>query len=226
MPKPSAASPPMFESPFVDWFSRTHFAVVPVLYVPASAALLWYSCLRSGLGYVGTAAVAALGFFTWTLAEYWLHRVVFHWEPPGVWGRRIHFWLHGVHHRWPHDRYRLVMPPAVSLVLFVVFLSVYRIVIEHWAWAFHAGFVIGYTYYDLMHYYLHHGKPRNAYLRRLRRHHMLHHFTTTDRRFGVSWTHWDRVFGTFRSASQGRGAHRGTRPSSSPAERPGAAGSA
>lgn len=208
MPKPSADSPRMFENPFVDWFSRTHFSVVFVLYAPASAILLWYSSASTRLGIGGTFGVAAAGFVTWTLAEYWLHRLVFHWQPPGVWGSRLHFWLHGVHHRWPRDRYRLVMPPAVSLVLFAVFLLFFRLLLgTRSSWAFHGGFVIGYTYYDLMHYYLHHGRPRGSTLRRLRRHHMLHHFKTPDRHFGVSWTLWDRVFGTAeasRSATKSR----------------------
>src|SRR5262245_61926384 len=105
----------MFESDFLDLFSRTHPAIVPLLYVPGSAVLFALSLGYAHLSWLTSAGLFVAGFFSWTLAEYWLHRTVFHWEPGGKWGERFHFLVHGVHHKWPRDRYRLVMPPAVSL---------------------------------------------------------------------------------------------------------------
>ena len=192
----TSESPKMFENTFVDAFSRTHFSVVPLLYVPAVGVLLWYSVERAHVSVVATLTLAVLGFAFWTLAEYWLHRSFFHWVPDSSFGERMHFIAHGVHHQWPNDRYRLVMPPAVSSALFVGFLLFYWAVLDRYGWAFHAGFVAGYTYYDLMHYYIHHGRPKSSYLKQLRRHHMVHHFKSPTTRFGVSWTLWDSVFGT------------------------------
>src|SRR5215831_8982773 len=50
MLKASPESPRMFESDFVDFFSRTHPAVVPILFVPAALYLTWYSAVRAGVG--------------------------------------------------------------------------------------------------------------------------------------------------------------------------------
>jgi sterol desaturase/sphingolipid hydroxylase (fatty acid hydroxylase superfamily) len=50
--------------------------------------------------------------------------------------------------------------------------------------------------YDMTHFYIHHYTPRSAYGRRLKKHHMLHHFKDPSRRFGVSNMFWDGVFGT------------------------------
>lgn len=197
MLKATPESPRMFKSDFIDFFSRTHFSVVPILFVPASAWLLWYSVARAGVSWGATVGLAVAGFLAWTLSEYWLHRTFFHWEPPGRWGERMHFLVHGVHHKWPNDKYRLVMPPAVSLTLFVVFLALFLLLFGWtYAWAFHAGYVVGYMYYDLMHYYVHHGRPKSAYLKRLRKHHMVHHFKTPDARYGVSSKFWDYIFRT------------------------------
>lgn len=190
-------SPRMFESDIVDFFSRTHPMVVPALFVPAAAALLWYSFERVGLSVLSNVGLFVGGVVTWSLTEYWLHRLFFHWKPEARWGERMHFLVHGVHHTWPRDKYRLVMPPAVSISLFLVFgVLFYGLLGSRWVWAFHAGFTFGYMTYDLTHYYVHHYRPKTEYGRRLRKHHMLHHFRDDTVRFGVSSMVWDVVFGT------------------------------
>ena len=57
------------------------------------------------------------GWVFWTLTEYWLHRIVFHFEPEDGIGARLHWIIHGVHHDHPNDPMRLVMPPSVSVPL-------------------------------------------------------------------------------------------------------------
>src|SRR5205823_4328555 len=107
--------------------------------------------------------------------------------------------VHGVHHEWPGDRYRLVMPPAVSVTLFVLCLYLFTGALGRLGYAVHAGFTLGYLCYDLTHYYLHHGGLPSGrwlrdYCRRLKRHHLSHHFESPDSRFGVSSELWDYVF--------------------------------
>jgi len=79
--KATPESPRMFESDLVDFFSRTHPAAVPAVFVPATLALLWYSLTHTDLSYVATVLLFAGGFVVWTLTEYWLHRTFFHWVP-------------------------------------------------------------------------------------------------------------------------------------------------
>ena len=190
-------SPRMFQNDIVDLFSRTHPVIVPLLFVPGACALFAYSILRTDLGWIATAALSVAGFVAWTFAEYWLHRLFFHWQPKGPWGERMHFLVHGVHHTWPRDKYRLVMPPAVSISLYFAFLALFLLTLgPRYTWGFHAGFVVGYMFYDLTHYYLHHFNPRSEYGRRLKKNHMLHHFKDSTRLFCVSNMVWDRFFGT------------------------------
>ncbi len=189
-------SPRMFESDLIDFFSRTHPGVVPALFVPATLGLLFHG-VQIGVGAVASVALFAAGATVWSLTEYWLHRTFFHWVPSGVWGERLHFLVHGVHHKWPRDKYRLVMPPAVSVTLFCVFFALfYAAVGPTWVWPFHAGFTFGYMSYDLTHYYVHHFNPKSKYGILLKKHHMLHHFKDPTSRYGVSNMVWDRVFGT------------------------------
>jgi len=59
-----------------------------------------------------------------------------------------------------------------------------------------AGFLAGYLLYDMLHYHVHHHRPRTALGKRLRELHMRHHFQNHDRGYGVSAPFWDHVFGT------------------------------
>lgn len=198
-------SPRMFQSDLVDLFSRTHPMIVPVLFVPGASVLFAYSVLRTDLGWIATTLLAIGGFVCWTIAEYWLHRLFFHWKAPGRWGERLHFLVHGVHHMWPRDKYRLVMPPAVSISLYFIFLGIWLVTLGPvYTWGFHSGFVVGYMFYDLTHYYLHHFNPRSDYGRRLKKNHMLHHFKDPSKRFCVSNMVWDRLFGTGPTARTGQ----------------------
>jgi sterol desaturase/sphingolipid hydroxylase (fatty acid hydroxylase superfamily) len=189
----------MFESRFIDRFSRTHWAVVPILFVPAMAGLFYWGFARAGVSVAAAVGTVLLGILAWTLTEYWLHRMLFHWEPGGKLGERMHFILHGVHHKWPRDQFRLVMPPAVSIGLFWLFLGLWMWLLGPLAFTFHAGFTAGYVFYDLSHYYMHHGRPRWEWLKELRKHHMVHHSPNlaNEQKFGVSTTLWDHVFRTY-----------------------------
>ena len=90
--------------------------VVPVIiFVPAIAVMVaWGLSRRASRRSIGWSSG---GYALWTLFEYWLHRLVFHFEPDDGLGARLHWIIHGVHHDHPNDPLRLVMPPAVSMPL-------------------------------------------------------------------------------------------------------------
>ena len=56
----------------------------------------------------------------------------------------------------------------------------------------------------MIHYHVHHHRPRTRLGRRLRELHMRHHFQDDTTGFGISAPYWDRVFGTY-SARERRG---------------------
>jgi len=189
------ASPPMFESRWLDACSRVHPSVPVILFAPAIAILMTLGIER--VGAVGAVAWALGGYVFWTLTEYWMHRIVFHFEPEDGIGARLHWIIHGVHHDHPNDRMRLVMPPSVSVPLAIAFYALFLLVLGGTvAPAFGAGFLVGYLIYDMTHYHVHHHTPRTRAGRRLREAHMRHHFQDDTRGFGVSAPWWDHVFGT------------------------------
>src|SRR5271165_1279778 len=177
------ASPPMFESRVLDALSRVHPAVPVVIFLPAIVALLAWSL--SQLSVAGTLGLVVAGYALWTLTEYWLHRIVFHFEPEKGIGARLHWIIHGVHHDHPNDPMRLVMPPALSVPLAAVFVYGFYLVIGSPGFLpFGAAFLAGYLGYDMLHYHVHHHRPKTALGKRLRELHMRHHFQNHERGYG------------------------------------------
>jgi dihydroceramide fatty acyl 2-hydroxylase len=191
-----SASPQLFESRFLDFFSRIHPSVPALIYLPVIAALITFAA-RDGAGALEIVLLAVGGVALWTLAEYWLHRKLFHWEPDHALGRRLHFIIHGVHHEHPNDKLRLVMPPGASIPLAALFFGLFYLVLGFpTALPVFAGFLFGYLIYDYTHYYVHHYVPKSDLGKRLREQHMRHHFQDHRFGFGVSSPIWDVVFRT------------------------------
>jgi sterol desaturase/sphingolipid hydroxylase (fatty acid hydroxylase superfamily) len=195
------ASPRMFDSDRLDRLSRVHPIVPVVLFLPAIG--IFFALGVDRMGAPEAIAWALAGYFFWTLTEYWLHRVVFHFEPDRGIGARLHWIIHGVHHDHPNDPMRLVMPPSVSIPLAALFYALFVAVLgTPAALAFEAGFLGGYLLYDMTHYHLHHHKPGTRAGRKLRELHMRHHFQDDTAGFGVSAPWWDHVFGTASKAAK------------------------
>src|SRR5437588_9604178 len=153
------ASPPMFESRLLDALSRVHPTVPVLIFAPAVVVLFAWSLSKVSLA--GAIGLALAGYAMWTLFEYWLHRLVFHFEPEEGLGARMHWIIHGVHHDHPNDPLRLVMPPAVSVPLgALLFGLIYLAFGPSYGPSAGAGFFVGYLAYDLVHYSLHPFRPR------------------------------------------------------------------
>lgn len=190
-----SASPPIFPSPTLDRLTRAHPATPAVVFLPVVCLLAVLADHRLG---AREAALGALsGYLFWTLCEYWGHRGVFHFEPEHGFGAKLHWMIHGVHHDHPNDPRRLVLPPAFSIPLALLFFGLFVAVLGTTdAFGFAAGFYLGYVVYDTVHFALHHARPKSRVGRRLRELHMRHHFEDHERGFGVSAPWWDIVFNT------------------------------
>jgi sterol desaturase/sphingolipid hydroxylase (fatty acid hydroxylase superfamily) len=194
----------LFKSDFLEFFTHIHPAVVAVIWTPVVVYFIVRAIVNresyASLLYIVLAFL--LGLLVWTLAEYLLHRFVFHFRPRNSWQERASFLFHGVHHAQPRSKTRLVMPPVVSIPLALVFYGLFYLIVgivlgaAQWVAPLFAGFVGGYLAYDMFHYAMHHVPMRRGAWRWLRRNHMHHHTQTPDLRYGVSSPLWDIVFGT------------------------------
>lgn len=190
-------SAPLFGN-FLEPISKTAWYVIPLVWGPV--VLYHLSVAYKNMNPILTTFFFFLGVFVWTLIEYSLHRFLFHlddWLPQYNVFYTLHFLLHGVHHYLPMDRYRLVMPPTLFLVLCTPFYKlVFAVLPLYVAYAGFAGGLFGYVCYDLTHYFLHHSKLP-SYMRKLKKYHLEHHYKNYQLGFGVTSWFWDKVFGTY-----------------------------
>lgn len=206
----------LFAGDLYEFFSRTPWWVIPLVWIPMTCLFAFDSLGKldpsiqviprrfspMGAEFLTLKAfslVFFMGVLLWSLLEYCLHRFLFHiiLFPKTKFGIQFHFILHGQHHKFPLDRGRLVFPPVAGILMMLPFLFFFQILLHRaMANALIAGALVGYMLYDLTHYYLHHGKPTSSYFRRLKEHHMQHHYRDPDHGFGISSKLWDSPFST------------------------------
>jgi sterol desaturase/sphingolipid hydroxylase (fatty acid hydroxylase superfamily) len=191
----STESTRMFKSGYLEIFSKVHYSVPLFIFIPAILYFGWIGMTVEGITASGILLSVLIGFLIWTLTEYVLHRFVFHFVPDSGWGKRLHFIFHGVHHDYPNDAMRLVMPPSMSIPLATLFYFLFKALVPAlYLHSFFAAFLTGYLCYDMFHYAFHHGNFNNAILKKLKQHHMLHHYTDSDHGYGVTSVLWDIIF--------------------------------
>ena len=197
----------LFKSDVLEFFTHVHPAVVLIIWLPVMGyhLVLAIAAMRvSGLSAPQLALGFVIGAVVWSFTEYTVHRFVFHFEPknPPPWVERLIFLFHGIHHAQPWDKTRLVMPPAVSAPMALLFYFLFSRVVggligaPQWNDVLFSGFVAGYVTYDMLHYATHHLPMKSGVLKWIKKYHMLHHYKTPNERYGVSSPAWDVVFRT------------------------------
>ena len=209
-------SPRMFKSTAIERTTFVHPLVPHVIYWPVIAFLLWKSPLTIGM----TALLVVAGFATWTFVEYMLHKYAFH-APHHVMEEThdivaetaidepiiprlptfrhvLYFVGHGVHHEYPSDSRRLVMPPIASIPMALVAFGLFSLVFgATYTPALFAGFLVGYIAYDSIHFAVHHHTVPTRFGKLLKKRHYRHHFLNPDEDYGVSSPLWDIILGTY-----------------------------
>lgn len=184
----------LFKNPVLEYFSHIHPATPVIVYVPVIIISLYFAFIDTNPYY--SVIMFLCGVLLWTFTEYSIHRWVFHYMPKSEWGKKIHFLVHGVHHDYPRDSTRLVMPLLVSIPLAVAFYFLFKTVFSEYYLSIFSGFVFGYVAYDSIHYATHHIPMKKGIGRFLYIYHTRHHYEDDKTAYGVSNPLWDYVFMT------------------------------
>lgn len=192
---PRAGAARVSDSPWLDHLTRAHPAFALAVYAPAGVFLVWRPA-RDGSSLASIAGCYVVGVFAWTLLEYVVHRLSFHHAPTTSAQLAYSYLVHGVHHAYPDDSSRWVLPLVATLPIATALFWVFTLALGRVGAPTFAGFIHGYLTYDLLHYAIHRGRMPTRLGRALRQYHLAHHYGTPDRRFGVSSPLWDIVFRT------------------------------
>lgn len=181
------ASARLFDNQFLEVCSKVHPATPFVFYLPIMVGLMGYALGSGKTSLLQAVSYLPLGWVTWDLMEYAIHRAFFHWEGSGPFTRKVHAIIHGYHHQYPDDAMRLVMPLGASIPLAIVIAGLLALMGRPaFTIPFFCGIVAGYLFYDFTHWSSHYRTPRTAWGRAIRAHHMAHHFADPMMNFGIS----------------------------------------
>lgn len=140
-------------------------------------------------------AAAVCGVLTWSVLEYWIHRVMGH-------DRRFRRSPFGVEHVRHHIEGNYFAPTWKKLVAAAIAAAVLAgpaiaIAGAGLGVAYVAGLISFYGVYEWLHRREHTHAGIGAYGRWARRHHFHHHFVDGRTNHGVTTPLWDLVFGTY-----------------------------
>jgi sterol desaturase/sphingolipid hydroxylase (fatty acid hydroxylase superfamily) len=201
--KRNQKQPKLFKSRILERLTYSKPSFIIGMYATITVVMIWqffqpsHKDANAGLAL----GLGAVGLATWTLAEYLLHRFLYHHPMDASYHRGIQYVFHGIHHEYPNDNDRIVLPAIPSLMIASVLLGVFYFIFEliwgqgWWAWAFAPGFLNGYLIYMMVHYTVH-TVPTPKRLNFWWKHHNIHHFQQHDRAFGVTTPLWDWIFRT------------------------------
>jgi len=191
----SEESTRMFKSDLLEALSKVHYLVPVFIFVPVILASTYIAFFVKHIGGLVYFEYFFIGLFVWTFVEYVMHRFVFHYVPKNKIGLRLHFIFHGVHHDYPSDAKRLVLPPSVSIPLATGFYFLFDAILPaNYVFGFFPGFILGYLFYDISHYAIHHFNFKGNIWKKIKQHHMLHHYQNPEKGYGVSSPLWDKIF--------------------------------
>lgn len=189
----------LFNNAFLEYMTKAPALVSATIYIFIAAGLLFYGFATDAVSTAGGAIALYFGaIFFWTFFEYFFHRYINHLDeyfPESKWAHKIAYTIHGVHHEYPRDKERLIMPPIPGLLIVVMLYLGFWLILGDLVYIFMPGFMTGYLCYTYVHFSVHKRKVP-SYLKVQHRHHALHHYKYPEKAFGVSTTLWDRVFGT------------------------------
>lgn len=187
----------MFENPLLELVA-TSGPIMMISYhliLISTLTYIGYKELGDRLSTSAMIAVFISGMFVWTISEYLLHRYLFHWVNESKFVQKFHYALHGYHHNQPNDANRLFMPPVPATIFIAVLMGIFFLLMGKYVLIFFPGFELGYLLYSFMHYSMHTRKAPRGF-EKLWHHHIMHHYKTPDKAYGVSSRFWDRVFNT------------------------------
>ncbi len=165
---------------------------------------LGFVAARAGLFSWITVPLLIIGLFSWSVFEYVMHRLIFHYDARSRLGRKFLYHAHVSHHENPTAQSGLSSSLIMGLPIGAAYWLLAWVTTGSWvtaSWLF-IGLAAGFFSYKWVHFQCHHRRSRLRLLRYLRHYHLLHHFKTPELRFGVTSPLFDLVFGTFRAPSQ------------------------
>jgi sterol desaturase/sphingolipid hydroxylase (fatty acid hydroxylase superfamily) len=193
----SNSSPPIYNLPAKDKWTRLHYAVPFVVYMPVITFFAWRAIVLKEVSWYHFVWLLSLMTVFWSWLEYVLHKYVLHRNKYGIMNLEMANLIHDAHHDYPNDDYRLVVHLWASVPGAFFFYGVCWLIFgNHLADAAFACIVTYYLVYEFAHISAHKINSKNPLLQKIKKHHLKHHFQDKNRGFGFTSPAWDKLWDT------------------------------
>lgn len=180
-------SPRLFDNPVLEALTRCHPSVPFIIFTPVVLFFLYRAIVinETPLWLIPVICLSALIF--WSSLEYFIHRYILHFKPTSQFGKKLVYAAHGVHHDYPNDKTRLVLPPSITIPGAFMFYGIFYLILgPNYVDAFSAGLVACYLFYDFNHFAAHNLNINNPFSRKMKKHHLKHHFKDATKGYGFT----------------------------------------
>ena len=185
----------LFDNSILEKLSKTNAYLVIIVYMAISIGIIFYGAIKMELSIIFQVALFFAGLIFYSLIEYVIHRNIFH-SIKQQNNANLSNRLHQIHHDRPRDKKRLALPLPVGLILAFLLYFLFWLLLGIYTPFFYSGFIIGYSLYLLIHYFIHTRRPPNNIFRKLWINHYTHHFKDATKAYGVTSPFWDIIFKT------------------------------
>ena len=111
----------LFHNKFLERLTRTPFLVPVLFYYLVSLICIWHAYTSPNISLLDNIWMIPTGMVAFSFVEYLIHRFLFHFNASTEKQEKIQYSIHGIHHEFPRDKDRLVMPIAISVILALLF---------------------------------------------------------------------------------------------------------
>ncbi len=195
MEKTAGSIKPLFKSKLLEAFTYSNILIHLIWYIGLSVISCVVGVKLGATNFIEFCTYFIAGILTWSFVEYIMHRYLFHMISDVGIVVRLKYIFHGIHHEFPREEKRTLMPPIPGLIIYGLYFFLFYFLMGNKGAILSGGFLIGYTFYSCLHFAIHIYRAPKMLLP-LWTHHLLHHYQQPNKAFGVSSRIWDRVFGT------------------------------
>lgn len=187
-------SPKFSKYNLLNYLTRAKFSTTFGFWVIIELFLTYVTLSHFNYKLIGVLVSILGGIVFWTIAEFLIHKYLFHLKI----NNQMIFKFHRYHHNFPNDKERILMPPIFGfpISLPVLFICYFIGGKSAYGMFFFIGFIFAYMIYDLFHYMIHFKSYENKIWKKLKLSHLNHHYKNSDKDFGVTTIIWDKVFKT------------------------------
>lgn len=182
------------DSAIKEYFIKQHYIVPFGFYMPISIFLLFKSFVIKRVSILHLVWMLPLVSKFWGYLEFFLHQNVLHENENFKIDAGTIREFHEIHHNFPNDPYRFVVPLWASIPSGLAFYSLCRSTLgKEKGETLFALLILYYLFYEFTHIAAHRLDIKHPFFEKIKKHHLKHHYLDSDKGFGFTTTKWDEL---------------------------------